>query len=103
MFDHASLTKLLENIPSVRIDYIEDPFMNKSEFIQFTKSNNLKVNFAFDENLGHLLSRDHTYDSVKYAIIKPNLIGGLSKTIEYTKVTRQWEKKLLSVALLKAL
>ena len=34
--------KLLEGIPLNRIDYIEDPFMNKSEFIQFTKSNNLK-------------------------------------------------------------
>ena len=85
LFSHTDLSKLLDGIPVSRIDYIEDPFLNKSEFIKFTKCNKFNVNFAFDENLDLLLSNEHLYDSVKYAIIKPNLIGGISKTIEYTE------------------
>ena len=80
-----SLSQLLKNKPSSRFQYLEDPFTCVKEAIHFYSKNKNAPPLALDENLNILLDKNlkptPLQKYTKFAIIKPNLKGGISSAL----------------------
>ena len=81
LFKHDELIELLDKVPLNRIHYIEDPFISNIELKKFEKNSPIHVPIALDENIQCLLKNSSMSPWVQYAIIKPNLLGGISQAL----------------------
>jgi o-succinylbenzoate synthase len=81
------LAFLLESLPIDRFQYIEDPFINASEMSKFYEHYDIDIALAWDENFKQLISHDNILSPkyLRFAIIKPNLQGGISRAVKYAQ------------------
>lgn len=92
LFSANKLHQLLEGIPLQRIQFLEDPFINESEMMNFYKNFGLNIKLALDEsikNIDPLLKDPIIKNILKYSVIKPNLNGGFSGTIKMANKLKQ--------------
>ena len=94
------LITIMDQIPEDRIEYIEDPFINQKELVEFYQQTKSIIPLAYDEglinNMGHPNFFSNFPKQVKFAIIKPNLIGGISAS---NKIAQELEKCQIKVVL----
>ncbi|MBT6324725.1 MAG: hypothetical protein HOJ35_02050 [Bdellovibrionales bacterium] len=74
---------LCKNINLSRVEYFEEPTSNILKLSQFIKKEKLNIFLAVDESLGKFDLNKELPKEISHLIIKPNLVGGISKTINY--------------------
>lgn len=79
LFLYDDLIKFLEDIPIENIQYIEDPFLNKNELNKYNREF-LKGNLP-PISLDNIINPEFvSLECIQFATLKPNLIGGISKS-----------------------
>ena len=86
-----NLHELIKNIPKDRIQYLEEPFISKKELENYIKNYDSTIPLAIDENLNNNNSFLITElpRQIKYGVIKPNLIGGISKALKMSAILKR--------------
>ncbi len=88
-----SMYELLKNKPSNRFQFLEDPFTTEREAVLFYSKMIDAPPLALDENLNILLDKKFKNNPlrhfIKFAIIKPNLKGGISSASKMANELRE--------------
>lgn len=85
---------LCENINLNRIEYFEEPTSDILKLLKLIRKEQLNIFLALDESLEKFdLSKDLPKE-ITHLIIKPNLVGGISRTIHYLNM--KYKKVVLS-------
>lgn len=91
LIDYLALVK---NLPPKSIEYAEEPLKNKEEWNQAFEQT--KIRLALDESLlEYIEAGTPTIPGLLAWIIKPNFIGGLSKSFELIRIAN--EKNFLPI------
>ncbi len=77
------LLYLCESINLNRVEYFEEPTSNISSLLKIIEEEQLNIHLALDESLRQFDLNNTLPEKITHLIIKPNLIGGISKTINY--------------------
>lgn len=77
-------------LSEMNVEYVEEPFANPRASLAWSDGTGVPV--AFDESLNDLSPEElASYPSLRAIVLKPALLGGLSRCMEYIEVAREMQ------------
>ncbi len=77
-------------LSEMNVEYVEEPFANPRASLAWSDGTGVPV--AFDESLNEISPAELAeYPNLRAIVLKPSLLGGLSRCMEYIDVAREME------------